>query len=320
MKNLNTKNSQSLINSSCKYNIDEVLAICKKNQLPESFISIVDDVYLPLSAWIAKKSQDREGAVVVGINGAQGSGKSTLCRFLEYLLLNVWEISTITISIDDLYKTRQERLDMAKNIHPLFKTRGVPGTHDVELGLKLFFDLKNMGIDGNPVSIPRFNKALDDRFDKSEWTNCTKAPKIILFEGWCVGAYPQPDKELNEPINRLEQEKDPNSLWRESVNLELKKAYTQLFNQIDHLIMLKVPSMEQVLIWRKNQEHKLAKSFKDLSMKNKIMTDEEIEVFVMHYQRLTEYMLKEMPQRADIVLYLNQNQEIDKVNQSLKRC
>jgi len=292
---------------------DKVSLICSQNQLPFEFSGIVKQAYLPLAEWVKEKSQDKQGTMILGINGAQGSGKTTLCRFLEFLLLEIWKIRSVTVSIDDLYKTREQRKYLAKTVHPLLETRGVPGTHDVNLGLKLFKDLKNMKADIEPVSIPRFNKSLDDRYPESQWISCTQVPKVILFEGWCVGACPQPDQDLEISVNDLEKEKDSESVWRKYVNSQLEKDYQALFNQIDHLVMLKVPGIKQVLKWRKKQEHKLAQSRSDSLENNRIMTDEQIEEFVMHYQRLTEYMLEEMSQRADVILWLDAKHQIYKI-------
>ncbi|MBF0468322.1 MAG: hypothetical protein HQK61_05495 [Desulfamplus sp.] len=71
--------------------------------------------------------------------------------------------------------------------------------------------------------------------------------------------------------------------------------------------------MDNVLAWRKKQEHKLAQSLKNSPGNNRIMTDEEIEEFVMHYQRLTEHMLDEMPKRADVVLWIDDTHQIYKI-------
>ena len=50
------------------------------------------------------------------------------------------------------------------------------------------------------------------------------------------------------------------------------------------------------------QEQTLAKTVKDKDLKNKIMTKEEVYRFVMHYERLTHYILEELPKLSDIVL------------------
>lgn len=44
---------------------------------------------------------------------------------------------------------------------PLLITRGVPGTHDVELGISLLTDLKKH-LQQN-IMIPRFDSSIDDR-------------------------------------------------------------------------------------------------------------------------------------------------------------
>ena len=40
------------------------------------------------------------------------------------------------LSLDDLYLPKAERLRLARDVHPLLATRGVPGTHDVALGVE----------------------------------------------------------------------------------------------------------------------------------------------------------------------------------------
>ena len=50
-----------------------------------------------------------------------------------------------------------------------------------------------------------------------------KKPNIVIFEGWCVGATAQKNKDLIIPINKLEKHKDNKRIWRQKVNSELKK-------------------------------------------------------------------------------------------------
>ncbi|PTT43253.1 kinase, partial [Stenotrophomonas sp. HMWF022] len=69
--------------------------------------------------------------LILGLCGAQGSGKSTIAARLAKQV----ERSAI-LSLDDLYLTRAERQKLARAVHPLFATRGVPGTHDVALGVE----------------------------------------------------------------------------------------------------------------------------------------------------------------------------------------
>jgi len=114
---------------------------------------------------------------------------------LSLALKHQHNLSCAIISIDDIYLTRKERSHLAETIHPLFKTRGVPTTHDVNLGVQIIQDLKL----GKVTKIPAFDKASDDRAPESHWTSIESAVDVILFEGWCIGAIPQPTEELSHP-------------------------------------------------------------------------------------------------------------------------
>ena len=102
-----------------------------RERLPADYAEVVKGVGEPLAEDIA--SHVPAGGLVVGICGAQGSGKSTLTAVLRKLL-EMRGLRVASLSLDDLYLTRGERRELAARIHPLLATRGVPGTHDVELG------------------------------------------------------------------------------------------------------------------------------------------------------------------------------------------
>ena len=104
-----------------------------------------------------------------------------------------------------------------------------------------------------------------------------------------------------EILNKLEKQKDNKKIWRQKVNIELKKKYKKIFNLIDKLIFLKVPSFNYVYKWRLLQEKKLRITSKG----NKTMTDKEINNFVMYYERLTKHMLKTLPRLADAVISID---------------
>ena len=252
------------------------------------------DVYLPLAYWL---TQDHPGKLqLVGLNGAQGAGKSTLAKILQLLLGEGFKLRTGVLSIDDLYLRRQQREELADTIHPLFRTRGVPGTHDVALGLEILDVLRNQEA-GKAVQLPRFDKSTDDRLSPSEWTEIREPLDIVIFEGWCVGAQPQSEEALRAPVNILESEQDPDGRWRRASNRALAGDYQALFGQLDKLLMMKVPSFDDVFRWRSLQESKLGE--------NASMGSDELRRFVMHYERLTRAQLEEMPQRADVVLSLD---------------
>ena len=268
-------------------------------------------IYLPLAATLAKTSQEQEPALVVGINGAQGSGKTTLCKILQLLLESGFDRRVITLSIDDLYLTHQQRVELAQTVHPLFITRGVPGTHDISLGLNILEKLIPPNASG-PITLPKFDKARDDRAPQNQWEVVTTPVDIVLFEGWCVGAIAQPKTTLQHPVNTLEEKEDPAGVWRHYVNDCLQKHYAQMFSRLDRLIMLKIPDMDCVLKWRSLQERKLANS--TIRAENsRIMGESALRRFIMHYERLTRHMLAEMPDRANMVLSLNQSHQIDKL-------
>ena len=285
------------------------LAATKQMMLDNNLDQALIDVYIPLAACLAKQADDYRATRIIGVNGAQGSGKSTLCKLLQIVLEEGFAKRVTTFSIDDIYLTHAERETLAEKSHPLLKTRGVPGTHDVELGLQLLTDLRGIEA-GQSINIPVFNKSIDDRCPEKDFRQVTGPIDLVLFEGWCVGAKPQRDPALALPVNSLESLEDPDQVWRRYVNEQLENDYKWLFEEIDFLIMLKIPGISSVMEWRSKQERKLAKASPG---GHKIMDTAALQRFIMHYERLTKAMLTEMPDRADLVLKLNRNQQIDGV-------
>jgi len=281
-------------------------------------VELLESIYVPLGAWLVARKDQQQGPLVVGINGAQGAGKSTLFNLLEVILEDGFGLKVVGLSIDDLYKTRAEREALAVSVHPLLQTRGVPGTHDVTLGIELLRDLKS-GAE-QIVKIPAFDKSIDDRCLPALWQEWTGEADIVVLEGWCVGAQAQKESELIQPVNSLEADEDPDGQWRNYVNEQLAGPYKKLFDMIDVLVMLKVPSMEAVFSWRSQQEKKLAERVKYIydtqqpTQHLRIMDEAQIKRFIQHYERLTRNMLEEMPGRADICLELNENHKTSKIH------
>lgn len=269
------------------------------------------DIYIPLAAILEEKARSLGDTLVAGVNGAQGAGKSTLCRLLQVVLEQGFGLRVACFSIDDIYHTAAERTRLARQVHPLLATRGVPGTHDVDLGLRMISELKRLK-DGQQLELPLFNKAIDDRYPQQDWRQTAGPVDLILFEGWCVGARPQNEEELVEPVNILERREDPERTWRRYVNRQLQEDYSKLFAELDFLIMLKVPDMQSIMNWRSLQEQKLAATTARQA-NSKIMSREALERFIMHYERLTRAMLDEMPKRAQLVLELNAAHQIERV-------
>jgi|TARA_R110000787_G_scaffold195195_1_gene306584 D-glycerate 3-kinase len=280
--------------------IDDLIAA---ERLPPSYAAMVDRWWRPLARQIAHWHASAGRPLIIGINGAQGSGKSTVCRFLQASLLPEQELSATVVALDDLYLPLQAREHMARDIHPLFRTRGVPGTHDVDAGIAL---LEAM-VAGRDALIPRFSKALDDRFPQADWARHLGKVDILLFEGWCVGARPQDAAALDQPLNALEAQEDPNGIWRRQVNSALETSYAQWFSMIDHLVMLKPPSFDHVLKNRLLQEHKLRATAPDAPG---IMDDATVARFVSHYERVTRHMAADLPDHVDLLYQLSDGQDV----------
>jgi len=265
-------------------------------QLPESYGADVAEYLVPLAKRIHELHEQQAMPVIVGINGAQGSGKTTVTLFLAECLRRDFGLSVATLSLDDLYLGKADREKLAQEEHPLFATRGVPGTHDVALGQRLMRELTEQS-QKRAVSLPVFDKATDDQLPRSEWRSVEAPVDVVLFEGWCVGARPQRDADLREPINALEARDDIDGRWRSFVNWSLKDDYAELFSQLDALVMLRIPSFEKVLEWRGLQERKMAGE--------PAMDKSELRRFIMHFERLTRHMLARMPDYANTVIDLD---------------
>jgi D-glycerate 3-kinase len=239
------------------------------------------------------------GPFVVGLTGSQGSGKSTLAAQLPPLLA-ARGLRAAVLSLDDLYLPKAERQRLARDVHPLLATRGVPGTHDVALGARTLASLGRAG----ETPIPRFDKASDDRLPRAEWTRFEGPADVIVFEGWCVGARPQPAEALVTPVNDLERTRDPEGVWRRYANDALAGPYRALFDPIGFQALLLAPSFDVVLGWREQQEHVL------IAKGGAGQSDAELAVFVQYYERLTRWIAEEMPGRADVTVKLDRERGV----------
>ena len=283
----------------------------KEQRLPLSFLKTVDEWYMPLAERLSKHHAAASRTLLIGVNGSQGSGKSTLAACLTQLLVKNFGLKAIDLSIDDFYLTRQSRLLLAKQIHPLLETRGVPGTHDISLMCET---LQQLSGENRDVAIPRFDKACDDRYPESEWDKVSAPFDIVIVEGWCLGTPAQTDEALHKPVNDLEALEDPDGSWRRYVNEQIKGRYQDLYQMMDLWIMLLAPSFECVYQWRLEQEKKLADKLlqgeQDNSSRNRVMTATQINRFIQHYQRLTEHALKQLPGRVHYLFSLDADRQI----------
>ena len=267
---------------------------------------MIKSFLIPICFWIAKKANKKK-PYFIGLAGGQGTGKTTISSIIKIILEKYFKLKVFKISIDDFYKTRKERTNLSKKVHPMLMTRGVPGTHDIKMMLDFFKKAKNKRF--KKLKVPNFNKAIDDRFPKKNWNNINEQPDIIIFEGWCVGAKAELYETLKKPINSLEKTDDQNLIWRKHVNEQLKKKYKKLYSQLNCMIYLKAKSFSLLQKWRLKQEKKLWLKTKN-KRSHKIMSKGDVINFMQTYQRITQNMFKNMPKYASIILNLNDNHQI----------
>ena len=274
--------------------------------LPDSYREDALEIFVPLIDLIANRTLDSEHTLNVGINGAQGTGKTTLGKLLV-TLLSAREFRVANFSIDDFYLTQSERNQLAESQHPLLATRGVPGTHDISLLMTKFEELKNLKAE-QVCELPRFNKAIDDRCGTEDWQKLIGPIDAVILEGWFVGAPPQATRDIELPINALEKTEDADGSWRKYANYQLADQYQSAFDQLDLLIMLKAPSFKQVSEWRSLQEEKL-KKIGPIDSPG-IMDEEQLARFIQHYERLTRHCLEYLPVKADVLFDLDTDHRI----------
>lgn len=213
-----------------------------------------ESVCSPLAAWLAARGGWRP--LVAGIGGPPGSGKSTLVAALRGVLERDHGLGTAAFSLDDVYYTKAERLALARDVHPLLATRGVPGTHDVALANTLLDELGRADA-AHPVSIPRFDKLKDDRAPVSAWELVVRRPGVILVDAWFWGAVPPSEQSLVMPLNEREALEDPDGRFRTYVRSALAGPYQALFDRASVHVRLKAPSWETTVRWRLEQQHAL---------------------------------------------------------------
>ncbi len=283
-------------------------AFCKQHRLPDSFRHVATDYYLPLAHWLLETR--RRVPPIIGICGAQGTGKSTLARYLAKELNDVANWSVAVLSMDDFYLSRAERLDLSRSVHPLLATRGPPGTHDCEMMSNHLQRLSLLG-DGESMALPRFDKARDNRAAPETWPRVNGPLDAIILEGWCLGVAPQASAELETPINALEARHDSDVRWRTYVNSRLRDDYADVFSRLDQLVFLQTPDMDSVLRWRSEQESKLIAGTSTLQPG--IMSEPQLQAFVQHFERLSRVAIATLPSTADVTLLLDSSHQVREI-------
>jgi D-glycerate 3-kinase len=283
-----------------------------ERQLPDQFKQLVTDWYAPLAADLADYQEQVHRPLLVGINGAQGSGKSTLATLLAQLLSISHDRHAIDLSIDDFYLTRATRARLAEKITPMLGVRGVPGTHDMALMHQTLEALLTSS--GRNVALPCFDKALDDRCPQEQWRQVNTPIDVVIIEGWCLGTPAQQPSDLGNPVNKLESEEDPDGVWRQYVNQQIHDVYEPVYSMVDIWVMLQAPGFDRIYEWRLEQETKLTDKHNLLAnsdtTQSRIMSPQDVKLFIQYYQRLTEHTLAVLPSRVHYRYQLDANREV----------
>lgn len=258
----------------------------------------------------ARKEEEGAGqgrrAQVLGIGGGQGAGKSTLSALIAQALESAGA-RVCLLSLDDFYLTRAERVALSVEVHPLFLTRGPPGTHDISRLVALIDALRStpatassmMPAPAQSFRIPVFDKAEDDRVGERVFEG---PADWVLLEGWCVGAKPLDQSSLLEPVNTLEAEDDSEGVWRTHFADCLAEEYAPLWEGMDASLFLHVPSLDAVRRWRLAQEraHPAARRLDAV----------EVARFVQHFERVTRSMWAQAPRPGQVTAKLGEAHEV----------
>lgn len=281
--------------------------LLQRHQLGADYLATAQQWFAPLADKLAAHQRGARRTLIVAVNGCQGSGKTTLVDYLCHYLRHQHSLRCAGVSLDDFYLTHAERQALAAEVHPLFATRGVPGTHDGALMLHTLEWLRSP--EGGTLAIPRFDKSRDDRFPQAEWNRVELPLDVVLFEGWCLGVEAQEPGQLDQPVNALEREEDPSGTWRRHVNTVLARDFPPVYRLVDQWVMLAAPSFDCVQQWRQEQEEKLRNSLEP-GAEDHTMNAAQVERFIQHYQRLTEVALETLPRRVDYLYRLDAGRQV----------
>ncbi len=221
---------------------------------------------------------------VLAISGVQGSGKSTLAAQVV-ARAQARGLNAAALSIDDVYLIRAQRQRLARQVHPLLITRGPPAFEHQQV------------------------KLADERLPEAQWAALDAPLDLLVFEGWFLGTPAQDDAELDSPLNALEREADPDGRWRRWCNQALARDYPALWQRCDRLWFLQPPDFSVVPRWRWQQEQNLQAA----QPGRHGMSRPQLERFVQYYERVSRQALRALPDRADHVVVLDGQRQVQAV-------
>lgn len=271
---------------------------------PKEMLGILWDLWLPLGMKIATHRQELKRPFIQGILGGQGTGKTTMCQVLS-LILQQLGYRTLSLSIDDLYKTYSDRLALTQQ-DPRLIWRGPPGTHDIDLGLQVLDQIRQSK---SPVSVPRFDKSAYNGAGDRTTPEIVQNIDIVLFEGWFVGVQPiNPEIFANAPPPIITNE---DREFARDMNEQLKN-YLPLWEKLDNLIVLYPTDYRYSLRWRQQAEQEMIAAGKSG------MSNTQIKDFVNYFWRslhpdLFITPLVKTPGAVDLVIEIQADHSIGAV-------
>lgn len=259
---------------------------------PDDYWETLWNLWLPLGLNLATQQQRIQRPLVQGVLGGQGTGKTTLGAVLT-LVLHQLGYQTLSLSLDDLYKTYTDRQQLQIR-DPRLIWRGPPGTHDVELGTQVLDQLRQP-LPGQPILIPRFDKSLHHGAGDRIAPEAVSDIDVILFEGWFVGVQPiDPALFATAPPPILTED---DRVFARDMNAQLHH-YLPLWERLDRLMMLVPVDYRLSKQWRLQAEQQMIASGKSG------MSEAEIDAFVDYFWRALhpELFIPPLLQQADLVI------------------
>ena len=228
--------------------------------------------------------------LICGLSGAQGAGKSTIAAALQDALA-ARNLRCLILALDDFYLPQAARQKLDEDIHPLCRTRGVPGTHDVAWLRDVLAALR----DGQTVRLPRFDKTSDERVELTAEETLTTLPDIVLLEGWCVGA--RASMVASAPETEWEKNHDPQAVWK-NWSRDAAADYQSVWQDCNMLVQLRQDDFAQVIDARWLQEQGNAARSGRWQFDSRAAVAE----FCAHYESWTKALWRDLPADADIVI------------------
>ncbi|MBE9097299.1 glycerate kinase [Tychonema sp. LEGE 07203] len=296
------------------------------------FLETLWNLWLPLAIQLSTEKQSSNQTLIQGILGSQGTGKTTLCQVLK-LILGKLKYSTVSISLDDLYKTYADRQQLQKG-DPRLIWRGPPGTHDIDLGIavldkfrgssvvelaavdNLKSDVFKTDLINNIIEIPRFDKSAWGGAGDRTQPEIICGADIVLFEGWFVGVNPVAEAALNEflatapfPIST-----EADCQFARDMNAKLHD-YLPLWKRLDRLMVLYPRDYRFSQVWRNQAEREMMAAGKSG------MGEDEINRFVEYFWKALhpELFIQSMlsGDRVDLVIEILGDRAIGKIGRAI---